>query len=133
VAPPDREPPDPKRWKATTPKFGSREPLVVTFNEPIDYALGLRMIRVLNAHGSELAGSKSLVEGEQVWKFLPDEPWSAGTVELSVRSTIEDLAGNNIGRPFEVDLAEGPKPAAAPQVVKRVITIGQGGQRLQPP
>jgi hypothetical protein len=30
--------------------------------------------------------------------------WRAGTFHLIVEATIEDLAGNNIGKPFEVDV-----------------------------
>jgi hypothetical protein len=40
-------------------------------------------------------------------EFVPGEPWKAGPYHLVVQNTIEDLAGNNIGKPFEVDLFDG--------------------------
>ena len=38
---------------------------------------------------------------------MPTQPWSRGEHTLLVQKTIEDLAGNNIGKAFEVDLFEG--------------------------
>ncbi|GEM_PF-3083355 len=35
---------------------------------------------------------------------MPDEPWNSGGYEVAVQTIIEDLAGNNIGKLFEVDL-----------------------------
>src|SRR5262249_37863415 len=46
VTPPDREPPDPPHWKIHPPRAGAREPLVVSFPEPMDHALAQRLIRV---------------------------------------------------------------------------------------
>jgi hypothetical protein len=31
-------------------------------------------------------------------------PWKSGTYRIQIPTTIEDLAGNNIGKPFDVDL-----------------------------
>jgi len=36
--------------------------------------------------------------------------WKAGRYTLVVESIIEDLAGNNIGRPFEVEISGGTSP-----------------------
>ena len=38
---------------------------------------------------------------------MPAQPWPRGPHALLVQKTIEDLAGNNIGKAFEVDLFEG--------------------------
>ena len=58
-----------------------------------------------------------LSAGETRWAFTPDADWAAGRYRVTVKSTIEDLAGNNIGKPFDVDLAEGTKAGEAPGVV----------------
>ena len=50
--------------------------------------------------------------------FVPRESWRRGTYALHVESTIEDLAGNNIGKPFEVDLFEGVQREITHSVVK---------------
>jgi hypothetical protein len=99
---PDRDPPDPASWKISSPKRHTREPLTIDFRKPMDHALALRMISV-----NSVAGRKSLEQNEKKWLFEPDQPWNLGQYELLVQSTIEDLAGNNIGKPFEVDLEEG--------------------------
>ena len=35
-------------------------------------------------------------------------PWKTGRYRLAVGSVLEDLAGNNLQRPFEVDLTQKP-------------------------
>ena len=36
-------------------------------------------------------------------RFTPRAPWRAGTYQLTALAMLEDLAGNRIGRAFEVD------------------------------
>ena len=103
----DREPPSLATWKINSPKAGSREPLKVTFPEPMDHALALRVISVANPVGQLLSGTSALSDLEQLWTFVPRQLWSAGKHQLQVQNTIEDLAGNNIGKVFEVDLFDG--------------------------
>jgi hypothetical protein len=107
VGPADREPPDPARWKVLPPKSGTRDPLTVAFSEPMDHALAKRMIQVGLASGSRMKGKVALDEEERRWTFIPTEAWRAGPHQLTVQTTIEDLAGNNIGKPFEVDVFDG--------------------------
>jgi hypothetical protein len=107
VGPPDREPPDPARWKLQLPHAGTRQPLVVTFPEPMDHALARRLIRVATGAGRAVEGETVLEEHECRWLFSPSSPWRGGLHSLVIQTTLEDLAGNNIGKPFEVDLFEG--------------------------
>ncbi|HEX4948979.1 MAG TPA: hypothetical protein VFZ34_20035 [Blastocatellia bacterium] len=107
VVAPDREPPDPKLWQVQVPPANSRESLVVTFPEPIDHALAMRMVQVVNAKGQRVNGQVMLEHNERRWVFLPNAAWSHGVHLLVVPTTLEDLAGNNIGKPFEVDLFTG--------------------------
>jgi len=41
--------------------------------------------------------------GETRWRFTPAAPWRAGEHQLQASSILEDVAGNRIGRPFEVE------------------------------
>jgi hypothetical protein len=41
---------------------------------------------------------------ERLWSFIPANAWAAGKYQLTIQTTIEDLAGNNIGKAFDVDL-----------------------------
>ena len=115
VGPPDRESPDPGKWKVTAPAPSTRGPVSVEFPEPLDAALAERLIRV-TAGGRVVPGHVALGDGERLWRFTPAEPWGAARYEILVQPTIEDLAGNNIGKPFEVDLEAGGegRPALAP-------------------
>ena len=106
VGPPDRQPPDPAAWKLQPPRLGTREPLVVQFPEPMEHALAERMIHVTTESGSAIAGKVSLDDHERRWTFVPAEDWRERSSKLVVETIIEDLAGNNIGKPFEVDLVE---------------------------
>lgn len=112
VGPPDRDPPDPRRWAYQAPPIRTREPLAVDFAEPMDSALALRMIHVVDASGRPVPGQPFLAERERLWKFLPLHSWKAGRYALVVESIIEDLAGNNIGRPFEVEIGGNSVPQA---------------------
>jgi hypothetical protein len=107
VASPDRKPPDPLRWKVLPPKPGGRDPLAILFDEPMEHALSQRMIEVSPVPGRQIKGKAMLDDQESRWTFTPAEAWRAGAYKLTIQTTIEDLAGNNIGKPFEVDVFEG--------------------------
>jgi hypothetical protein len=117
----DRTPPDPRRWQISPPKRGTLEPLVVTFDEPMDQALALRLISVAaGAKGKvSVGGDAALTGNERTWTFTPSAPWNAGPHRLLVATTIEDLAGNNIGKTFDVDLAGG----AQRRLVAETVTV----------
>jgi hypothetical protein len=107
VGPPDRDPPDPATWKIQSPQAGTRDPLAVTFTDPVDHALALRLISVAGESGESLDGKAALEDQERRWIFTPGSLWRRGTYRLVIQTTLEDLAGNNIGKPFDVDLFEG--------------------------
>jgi hypothetical protein len=106
VGPPDRDPPNPKLWKLQPPTRGSTNPLVISFPKQMDHALAQRMIRVVVPPGELVAGEALLEDQERRWLFTPAQPWKTGPHTVLVQTTIEDLAGNNIGKAFEVDLFE---------------------------
>lgn len=123
VGPPDREPPDPAQWKLDAPESRTRDPLAVAFPEPIDHALALRLIHVVRDSGEAISGTKTLRDHERRWLFIPDSPWTSGKYALTVQTHIEDLAGNNIGKPFEVDLFEGVQRRLTNAVVKLPFVV----------
>lgn len=114
----DRESPAPATWIVKPPKAATRDVLTVDFPEPMDHALALRLISVADATGRLVEGASALSDHETRWTFTPREPWTAGQHQLQVPNTIEDLAGNNIGKTFEVDLREGTQRRFTNQVVK---------------
>lgn len=102
----DTTSPDPAKWGIDTPVATTREPLAVTFNEPLDAALAARLITVRTATDDvlDLPGIIHLAADQRRWEFTPAEPWKSGDYCLVVGVALEDLAGNSIRRPFEVDL-----------------------------
>ncbi|HUS33928.1 MAG TPA: Ig-like domain-containing protein [Verrucomicrobiae bacterium] len=122
VVAPDREPPNPLRWKITAPKSKTRDALIVAFDEPLDHALAQRVLRIADSKGALVQGTVKLDRLDQSWTFVPHERWAAGTHKLIVPTIIEDLAGNNIGKPFDVDLQERPRPMTN-EVVRVSFTV----------
>ncbi len=102
----DRETPDPESWLLTAPQAGSVQPLSVEFPEPLDHELLMRLLEVMDSQGEYVEGSIQVDRNETRWGFTPHEPWRAGDYTLTVDTTLEDLAGNRINRPFEVDVFE---------------------------
>jgi hypothetical protein len=98
-----RQPPDPKTWTLTVPAAGSRAPLVVAFGRAMNYTLLQRMLKVAGAR-ADIAGSIDVDRNETEWRFTPQEPWRRGDYRVVVDTSIEDLAGNKIGQPFDVDV-----------------------------
>jgi hypothetical protein len=93
-----RTPPDPKKWRISAPRAGTRDPLVLNFERPLDYALLQHEIEI-----SGMSGQISIAQEETEWRFTPDTPWEARDYPIVIRTTLEDLAGNHINRPFDVD------------------------------
>ena len=108
VGSPDDEPIDPDKWKLHAPFAGDpneREPLTVSFPKPLDHALLHRLIWVTDATGKKVPGTVTVDKEETRWHFHPTNGvWQAGAYRLVIDKSLEDLAGNNVGRPFEVDV-----------------------------
>lgn len=107
VAPAEEHAIDPATWRIAAPSDGTRDPLVVTFPRALDYGLLQSGVAVATARGDRVPGAISLAAGETRWLFIPRAPWQAGEYRLLASSALEDVAGNRIGRPFEVDAAAG--------------------------
>ena len=119
----DHESPDPSAWKLLAPSAGSRDPLALTFGAPLDHALLQRLLWVESAAGERVEGEVRVEDSERRWSLLPDKDWSPGTYQLVIRSTLEDLAGNGIDKPFEVDLFEQVRTRVDSKLVRREFTI----------
>ncbi len=107
VGPPQEHALDPGDWRLEVPAGGTRDPLAVDFPAALDYGLLHRALRVA-ADGRPLAGEIRVEREETRWLFTPYAPWRPGEHQLVAAATLEDVAGNRIGRPFEVDASTGP-------------------------
>ena len=93
---------DPADWRLELPVQGTRHPLTVTFPAPLDYGLLHRVLSVVAESGQLLDGEIRVEQGETRWVFTPRGSWHPGEYRVVASSTLEDVAGNRIGRPFEV-------------------------------
>ncbi len=98
----DRQSPDPGNWVVSAPSPNSGESLRVRFDEPLDQALSLRMLTVVSADGQLVPGDPDVGQDEALWSFRPAAPWAVGSYRIVVDPELEDLAGNALGRAFEV-------------------------------
>jgi hypothetical protein len=114
--------PDPKKWKLEVPVAGTTKPLGVRFPGPLDHALLQRMLWV-KGHGGKVAGTVTVAAGETLWQLTPAAAWQAGTYHLEADTRLEDLAGNSIGRPFEVDVLRPVEREVKRQTVRIPFTV----------
>ncbi len=104
VRAPEEQPADPKTWALEPPAAATTAPLLLTFPRPMDHALLQRVLWITDAEGRKIPGTVSIASEEKQWQFRPAKRWSAGSYRLVVDTVLEDLAGNQVGRPFEVDV-----------------------------
>ena len=123
VGPPDEQQPDPKRWKLTAPPAETDQSLVVEFPEPLDHAMLHRVLRVVDSQGKPLKGKILVDRGETRWQFQPSAAWTAGHYRIVIDTTLEDRAGNSIGRPFDVDVFESIQQRIETKTVSRGFDV----------
>ena len=124
VGPADREPPSVQDWTVTAPKAGSRDPVIVEFPESLDEALLQRLIRIVMAAKREpIPGDILIDRNETRWRFTPDAPWHSGRYVVEVGTVLEDLAGNTLERPFEVDVFERVEERVARETETLVFVV----------
>jgi hypothetical protein len=90
-------------WKISAVRVGSRQPIVVTLNEPID-GRDADYLAIADERDRRVAGRAQLANGESTWTFVPNSPWRAGAYKLVARGTLEDPAGNRLGSHFETSI-----------------------------
>jgi hypothetical protein len=123
VGPPIDDMPDIKTWKLTLPAAKSSAPLFVTFSRPMDHALVQRMLWITDSTGKQIEGQIATQEKETRWLFTPRQPWTPGDYHLVAGKEVEDLAGNSLGKPFEIDVFKPVTREVKTETVKVPFTI----------
>ncbi len=109
-------------WRVTTPAAGTRDPIAVTFPDPLDHGL-LRRALGIERGGVPIEGDIAIESDETRWLFTPRTPWNAGAYNLVALAFLEDLAGNRIGRAFEVDNFERTDATSEPERRARAFVV----------
>jgi hypothetical protein len=64
----------------------------------LDIGLLHRSLAVARSGEPPLRGTVAIGRGETEWRVTPESTWRRGPYELLVLSTLEDPAGNRLGR-----------------------------------
>lgn len=120
VGPARKDAPDPAGWTVRPPRAGSRDPVSVAFDAPID-AMAAGYIVVVSPAGEKVKGRVALAAGEEGWSLTPETEWAAGRYRLLVHPRLEDPQGNSLKSRFEQrvgrDAPDPVKPAERPFVI----------------
>jgi hypothetical protein len=104
VGPEVRTPIDLNTWLAEAPPSTNSD-LVIRFPRPLDHALAQRAITVVS--GTEtVTGKITMEEDDTAWRFTPARPWKPGVYAIAVDGILEDIAGNRMGKLFDVDTSD---------------------------
>ena len=134
----DHDGPRPSGWNVGSVLAGTREPLVVELDAPID-GRDVDYLAVANSSNRRIQGRARLEVGEKRWTFTPDAPWTESRYTLAVFGNLEDASGNRLNGHFESP-GTAPEPAAAdvyiPLAIDRALAksedkvmLGIGGRR----
>jgi hypothetical protein len=125
VGPPVAKPLDPRSWRIEPPPAaGNRNALAVTFPRPLDHGLLMRALGVVRGDVA-IAGDVTVEDAETRWLFTPREPWRAGQYDLLALDILEDAAGNQIGKAFEVDNFDTVDKSPNPQRITIPFTVAR--------
>jgi hypothetical protein len=97
--------PEPANWNIHPPLKGTRDSLQIDIPETLDYFLLKECLQLEDADGKKVEGQFTVSNKSNHAQFGPREPWTAGVYSLIVQTKLEDLAGNNINRPFDRDIS----------------------------
>ena len=117
------ESPDPLTWKVSAPSSNDKQPLEIRFQQPLDNFLLRECITILNSNGDVVPGEMVIDDEERTLRFVPHEPWTKGTFALRIESRLEDLAGNNLNRPFESNVGKNASATDKPNSVSKEFVV----------
>jgi hypothetical protein len=114
--------PTPAEWKISPPARKTSA-VTLTFPKSMDAGLLMRCISVVDATGTPIAGEVTLGIDEKSWSLTPKQPWAPANYQFVVDTLLEDVSGNGIDRPFEVDAFPPIQKAIATKKVKRDFSV----------
>ncbi len=110
-------------WTVVAPVAGTRDALTVTFPRALDRGLLTRALLVEGVDGARLTGETAIGQRERRWRFTPREPWKKGGHRLVALSMLEDVAGNRLSGPFEIDVFDRVDSTASAPRFARPFTV----------
>jgi hypothetical protein len=102
-----REPIAVSQWKIVSPATKSRQPLALIFPKPLDWSLLRHTIAIAAEGGQLIRGRIAIDKDETRWSFTPTSPWAAGSYDIRIASSLEDVCGNSLLGAFDRPLRPG--------------------------
>ena len=100
----DHSRPNPENWRIQKPIADSSDPVRIRLEGPLDYAMLQRVFEIKSSRGILVDGKWTVSTDAANVSFFPAEAWATDNYTLCIDSNLEDLAGNSIGRQFDVDM-----------------------------
>ena len=104
AGPPDHDQPNPETWTLTKPSAGTVSPLIIDFGEALDHALLMNRALEVIDNGNPVESRQEISTDGKSINIIPTKAWAAKSYTIKINPKLEDLAGNSVERPFEVDL-----------------------------
>lgn len=102
VEAPNYEKPSILKWQFNEPKSGTKQPLTIDFNAPIDHTSLAFRIRVKSRDNKVVSGSINIGSQDKQWIFTPELKWNSDELyRVSIDPILEDIAGNRITGLFD--------------------------------
>jgi hypothetical protein len=117
----DDEPVNPDRWTLVPPRGDG--PLILRLPEPLDKALLESTVWVEDEAGKRVEAVTTVGGGERVVTVAPTRPWAAGRYRLVVDTRLEDVCGNRVGEPFEIDVFRPVQQRIETKTAARPFTV----------
>jgi hypothetical protein len=122
IGPPDEAKPNPERWQLVLPKAGTADSLVIHFEKAVDAFIAREAMGVYHDDNGYVSGEWEANRASEALFFTPANGWAPGSYTLVVDARLEDLAGNNIRRLFDTDLAnQAPADESLVEIKKHFI------------
>ncbi len=104
VEPAVRDSVQPQLWTTSAPRSGSREAVNIRFKRSLDHGMLGHSITVHGGNGERIKGLVSVGAGEESWRFTPATPWKQPAYTIRVADRLEDISGNSVRTPLDVEL-----------------------------
>jgi hypothetical protein len=89
-----------EQWKIVPPVAKSRQPLMLEFPRPLDWAQLSHAVTVVLGEQS-IDGRVSIDQCERRWSFTPTFDWACGCYQLRIAPSLEDVCGNGVIAAFD--------------------------------
>lgn len=94
-----------ENWNVSTPQSGTRARVELNFDRILDQALLQRLVTVFKQDQQIQGKFEAARDARSLW-FTPQQPWRPGKYHFQLSPELEDVCGNSLAKPFDVDVFE---------------------------